>query len=83
MAQLVPIVCLSARKDIGLTELLDLLSDCSLTPADSHRLGSRADDEVELEPHEDGELIAQVFKTTNDLFMGKLSFLRIHSGRIA
>ncbi|SIO61001.1 translation elongation factor 2 (EF-2/EF-G) [Singulisphaera sp. GP187] len=81
--QLVPIVCLSARKEIGLKELLDLLSDCSLTPADSHRLGSRADDEVELEPHEDGELIAQVFKTTNDLFMGKLSFLRIHSGRIA
>lgn len=81
--QIVPIVCLSARKDIGLKELLNLLSDCSLTPADSHRLGSRADDEVELEPHEDGELIAQVFKTTNDLFMGKLSFLRIHSGRIA
>ena len=82
--QIVPIVCLSARKDIGLTELLNLLSDCSLTPADSHRLGSRADDDdIELEPHEDGELIAQVFKTTNDLFMGKLSFLRIHSGRIA
>jgi elongation factor G len=38
---------------------------------------------VELDPLEDGELIAQVFKTTNDLFMGKLSFLRIHSGRIA
>jgi elongation factor G len=40
-------------------------------------------DEVELEPHEDGELVAQVFKTTNDLFMGKLSYLRILSGRVA
>src|SRR5215218_6773557 len=82
--QLVPIICVSARKDIGLKELLNLLCDCTLTPADVHRLGSRADqDEVEVEPHEDGELIAQVFKTTNDLFMGKLSFLRIHSGRLA
>jgi len=82
--QLVPIVALSARKDLGVKELLNLLSDCSLTPADLHRHGSRADDDmVELDPLEDGELIAQVFKTTNDLFMGKLSFLRIHSGRIA
>jgi elongation factor G len=37
---------------------------------------------VELEPHEEGELVAQVFKTSNDLFMGKMSFLRIHSGKM-
>jgi elongation factor G len=80
---LVPIVCLSARKDIGVKELLNVLADCSLSPADLHRHGSLPDkDDVELEPHEHGELVAQVFKTTNDLFMGKLSFLRIHSGRL-
>ncbi len=61
-----------------------MMADCSLSPSDVHRHGHRAEQEdVELEPHEDGELIAQVFKTTNDLFMGKLSFLRIHSGRMA
>lgn len=82
--QLVPILCISSRKDIGLKELLNQIVDCTLNPADVHRFASRADqDEVELEPHEDGELVAQVFKTTNDLFMGKLSFLRIHSGRLA
>ncbi|MHC5540307.1 elongation factor G [Singulisphaera rosea] len=84
--ELVPVVCISARKDIGLRELLDLLADCSLNPTDVHRLAARddvEDAEVELEPHEDGELVAQVFKTSNDLFMGKLSFLRIHSGRIS
>src|SRR3954454_3015849 len=37
--QLVPIVCVSSRKDIGLKELLNLVSDCSLTPADVHRVG--------------------------------------------
>ena len=36
----------------------------------------------DLDPAEDGELVAQVFKTTNDAFTGKLSHLRIHSGRL-
>ena len=81
--QLIPIVCVSVRKDLGLKELLELMATESLTPSDIHRHGSRSEEEeVELQPAEDGELIAQVFKTTNDLFMGKLSFLRIHSGRI-
>ena len=82
--QLVPIVCVSARKDVGLQELLDLIADCEPDPErrPSPRLARAEEDEVELEPAEDGELIAQVFKTTNDLFMGKLSFLRIHSGRM-
>jgi elongation factor G len=82
--KLVPVVCLSSRRDIGVQELLGVLSDCSLTPAEVHRHGTRIEgDDVELEPLEDGELVAQVFKTTNDMFMGKLSFLRIHSGRLA
>jgi elongation factor G len=82
--KLIPVVCVSARKDIGLKELIGLLIDCSLNPADVHRMVMKEEgDEVELEPHEDGEVIAQVFKTTNDLFMGKLSYLRILSGRVA
>ncbi len=82
--RLVPVVCVSAKKDIGLNELIRLLIDCSLNPADLHRIVMNDDEsEVELEPVEDGELIAQVFKTSNDLFMGKLNYLRILSGRIA
>ncbi len=82
---LIPVVCLSAKRDIGLREMLDLLSDISLAPYELHRHGHHSDeeDDFELEPLEDGELVAQVFKTTNDLFMGKMSFLRIHSGRLS
>ncbi len=81
--QLVPVICVSAKKDIGVKELLNFLADCSLTPNDVHRHGHRTeDDDIDLEPHEDGELIAQVFKTTNDLFMGKLNYLRIYSGTL-
>jgi elongation factor G len=81
---LVPIACVSARKDIGVREMLGLLAEITLTPGEVHRFGHKGEeaDEIELEPVEEGELVAQVFKTTNDLFVGKLSVLRIHSGRI-
>jgi elongation factor G len=85
-AKLVPIVCLSTKKDVGLKELLDLVVDCGLSPDAIHRFAGSGDgedeDEVEIEPVEDGTLVAQVFKTTNDLFMGKLGYLRILSGRL-
>jgi elongation factor G len=81
---LVPVVCLSTKKDIGVRELLDLVAECGLAPDAVHRFGSieEGEDEVEIPSVEDGTLVAQVFKTTNDLFMGKMSFLRILSGRI-
>jgi elongation factor G len=85
--KIVPVVCLSTRKDIGVRELLDLIERCGLSPDAVHRYGSAsgdddAEDEVEILPAEDGTLVAQVFKTTNDLFMGKMSYLRILSGRL-
>ena len=83
--RLVPVVCLSARKDIGLRELLDLVARCGLSPSDVHRFGHRddRDEDVEIEPTEDGELVAQVFKTAIDPFMGKMSFLHIITGHLS
>jgi elongation factor G len=84
--KLVPVLCVCTRKDLGLKELLDLIACCGLSPADVHRFGTQGEeegaDEVEITPTEDGTLVAQVFKTSNDQFMGKLSFLRILSGRL-
>ena len=84
--KLVPVLCVCTKKDLGVSELLDLISTCGLSPEDVHRYGVRGEDgsaeEEEILPAEDGTLVAQVFKTANDQFMGKLSFLRILSGRI-
>jgi len=83
--KLVPVLCVCTRKELGLRELLDLITNCGLSPADVHRFGVRGEGdapEEEILPTEDGTLVAQVFKTTNDQFMGKLSFLRILSGRL-
>lgn len=88
--ELVPVLCVCTKKEVGLRELLDLIGHCGLSPADVHRFGTRPDVESngdsvapeEIIPAEDGTLVAQVFKTTNDQFMGKMSYLRILSGRI-
>lgn len=81
--RLVPVVCLSTRRDVGLRELLDLVAACGVGPGSIRRHGRRDDHAEDLDPIEDGELVAQVFKTTNDAFAGKLSHLRIHSGRLS
>ena len=85
--KLVPVLCVCTRKDLGIRELLELVSGCGLSPDDVHRFGTRSADgdgpEEEITPAEDGTLVAQVFKTMNDQFMGKMSYLRILSGRIA
>ena len=97
---IVPVVCLCSRNDIGIKELLDLLTCCGLSPADIHRFGIPAQpgfaesnghsketleepsEEIEIDPQEAGDLVAQVFKTAMDPFMGKLSFMRIISGKM-
>ncbi|MHB1556221.1 MAG: elongation factor G [Isosphaeraceae bacterium] len=85
--KLVPVLCVCTRKDHGVRELLDLITCCGLSPDDIHRFGTRSAEadgpEEEIQPTEDGTLVAQVFKTVNDQFMGKLSYLRILSGHIA
>jgi elongation factor G len=85
--KLVPVLCVCTRKEVGLRELIDLLATCGLSPSDVHRYGSRSSEpdapEEEIVPSEQGSLVAQVFKTVNDQFMGKVSYLRVLSGRMA
>src|SRR5262249_49266560 len=79
----IPIFCTSAKKDIGVTELLDALAAHAVSPAQAKTRtavkgsGDKAA-EVTLEPKDSGELVAQVFKTLSDKFVGNLSFFRIY-----
>jgi elongation factor G len=83
----IPIFCTSAKKDIGVVELLEALGDFALSPVGGKRRkgakghGEKAT-EVELEPSESAEFVGQVFKTLSDKFVGNLSFFRIYSGKI-
>lgn len=86
---IIPIFCTAAKKDkdIGLAELLEALTKYAPSPAKGHRRkgtkgsGDNAT-EVVIEPAENGEFVAQVFKTLSDKFVGNLAFFRILSGSI-
>jgi elongation factor G len=81
----IPILCTSAKKDIGISELVDALADDGESSAEAKpRKAVKGGDgqEVTVEPKESGEFVGQVFKTLTDKFVGNLSFIRVYSGRI-
>ncbi|HET6881232.1 MAG TPA: elongation factor G [Pirellulales bacterium] len=80
---IVPVLCVAAKSDIGVTELLDALALCALPPTKIMRKAKTADgSEVDLKPDPAAPLAAQVFKTRIDPFVQKLSFIRIFSGTL-
>jgi elongation factor G len=79
---LTPIVCVSAKKHVGVAELLDLLTIAALPPSAVARRATLNGDEVTLKPDASAPLAAQVFKTRIDPFVQRLSFLRVFAGTL-
>jgi len=80
---LIPIVCCSGKTGVGLTELLDAIVLCGVSPDRIVRKATNANgDQVEVKADPAGPLVAQVFKTRIDPFVQKLSFIRVYSGTL-
>lgn len=84
---LIPIFCTSAKKDKGVKELLDALAKYGLSPSFAKKrltgLEVKANGTThQLEPTEQEEFVAQVFKVVNDKFVGHLSFIRVIAGKL-
>lgn len=80
---LIPIVCCSAKNDIGLTELLETIAMCCPSPADTpFTYKNKSGEEQTIEPDPEGPLVARVFRTRIDPFVQKLSFIRVYSGTL-
>jgi elongation factor G len=84
---LVPIFCTSAKKDVGVKELLDALSRHGLSPSYARRklerlTGGKNGQAKPIEPTEASEFLGQVFKVVNDRYVGHLSFIRVLAGRL-
>lgn len=80
--RLVPIFCTSARKDIGLTDLLDDLCDFAPSPRAGLVRGSRHNGSTEqLLPDASRPVVARVFKCHSDKF-GNLTYLRVFQGTL-
>src|SRR5262245_16748633 len=70
----IPVFGTSARKGIGIPELLDALADFALSPTQArprvaHRKNGEETAEVELKPDAAGEFVGQVFKNVSDKFV--------------
>jgi elongation factor G len=84
---LIPIFCTSAKKDKGVKDLLDALAKYGLSPSFARKrlvgLEVKANGTThQLEPTENEEFVAQVFKVVNDKFVGHLSFVRVIAGKL-
>ena len=81
----IPVICASFTKNVGTHTLLDMLCDFSPSPADMPpKTGVNPKDNEEVERSlEDGQpFSAQVFKTVVDPFIGKISILKVISGKL-
>ena len=76
---LVPVFAASSAKTIGVTHFLDAIKEYFPSPAFAT---VKAEDGKDLKADPAGPLAAQVFKTTADPFVGKLTFLRVFSGTL-
>ena len=83
---LVPVLCCSAAKEVGVAEVLNVIA--TYFPAPSGRINlsvnKAGEPEEEAEaPAIDGPFSAFVFKTLTDAFVGKIAFFRVVSGSIS
>src|SRR3954447_11243471 len=72
-----PVVCGVATKNLATNRLLDAIVE-DLPSTVKH--GALELPEVTLEPDEDKELFAYVFKTKADPFAGRINFFRVYQG---
>ncbi len=80
---LVPILCGSVEKGVGVTELLEHLVQFAPSPLQAPgRGGKQGDAAVMVKPGVVSGLCAQIFKTLADPYVGKLSYCRIWSGTV-
>jgi len=76
----VPVFVGSAHKNIGVRELTEMIAKHVPSAAE---VGARTTaDGKELSPDPSGPLVAQVFKTIADPFVGRLTYFRVISGTL-
>jgi elongation factor G len=76
---IIPVVCSSATKTMGVRQLLRNIAGSGPSPLDRKPFVA---DGTELPAKSDGPLAVLAFKTAADQFVGKLTYLRVVSGTL-
>ncbi|MDR1580688.1 MAG: elongation factor G [Synergistaceae bacterium] len=80
---LFPIIPGSSVGNIGVFQIMDAIADYLPSPLDMTPRGAAKDDaEVEIAPDIDAPFTALCFKIMVDPYVGKLSFVRVFSGKL-
>jgi elongation factor G len=83
--RIVPVVCGSAYKNIGVQLLLDSIINYLPSPVEVEAAKGRlvdTDEDIEILPDVNEKFSALVFKIVSDRHVGKLAFTRIYSGKL-
>ena len=82
--QIIPVFCGSAIQNIGLFSLARALTNYVPSPADTaSAVHNGGDDHLELSGDADGPVLAYVFKTIVDRYVGRMSYVRVLSGTLS
>ncbi len=76
---IIPVVCSSATKTMGIRQLLRNIAGSAPSPQDRDPFKA-GDESIEADP--DGPVVVQAFKTAADPFVGKLTYLRVVRGTL-
>lgn len=82
---LVPVICGSSYRNMGVQLLLDAIVDFLPSPLDirpAKAICQESGAQIEIQPDLYGEFSALIFKIVSDRHVGKLAFARVYSGRI-
>ncbi len=82
---MVPVICGSSYRNIGVQSLLDSIVEFLPSPLDVDRAEARSldtDEAIEISPDIGESFSALVFKIVSDRHVGKLVFARIYSGSL-
>ena len=78
--EVVPVLATSATANLGVAEFLEMVEEFMPSPIDAE--APVAEGAGEMSCDSDASLVALVFKTTADPFVGKLSIFRVYQGTI-
>lgn len=83
--KIIPVLCGSSFKNKGVQKLLDAVVDFLPSPIDVGEIYAHhvdKDDKVLIKPDESAKFSALAFKIMTDPFVGKVTFIRVYSGKL-
>lgn len=83
--KIVPVTCGTAFKNKGVQLLLDAVVDYMPAPTDVKAIEGELEDGTKVERHssDDEPFAALAFKVMTDPYVGRLTFMRVYSGKLA